>query len=361
MPSPETPSTPRVRDPLFDVAKALMMFWVVWGHFSRWGVVAGPLEPDPYMANAKIAVNMPVFFAIGGYLALSTFENGSWRKILVRVIGFLWPMASFGVVFALASLALHGWTGWRWLESFPVRQVLYGHWFLRTFAAVYLISAVAYRAFKAKRTRAIAFAVVYMALLFWPARLHDWLFWLGGEPTIHMFPFFVAGLFLFRRLPLWKSSRTAIVCVVFFLVVLASVRDFDSSGLNFWSAPTHWRSVFLTGGGIAALAGRIALGLSGTIALLGSLERILRRFPHFSTLAVFGTTTLGVYVLHEWPLVQLGKAGLPVLPLPCWTRWPLALAWFLLCHAIVAGLRRVPSLKFAFFGPTTHDSKSCPS
>ena len=103
---------------------------------------------------------------------------------------------------------------------------------------------------------------------------------------------------------------------------------------------------------MASLAGRIALGLSGTIALLGFLDRILRRFPRFSSLAVFGTTTLGVYVLHEWPLVQLGKADLPVLPLPCWTRWPLALAWFLLCHAIVAGIRHVPSLKFAFFGPT---------
>ena len=357
MPPTAKLSTPRIRDPLFDVAKALMMLWVVWGHFSRWGVVAGPLEPAPYMANAKIAANMPVFFVIGGYLALSTFEKGSWRKILVRVLGFLWPMASFGVVFSLAFIAVHGWTGWRWLAFFPVRQVLHGHWFLRTFAAVYLVSAAVYRAFATDRTRAIAFMVVYVALLFWPARLHDHLFWLGGKPTVHMFPFFVAGLFLFRRFPVWKSGGLSLACGAFFQGVVLAVPDFNSAGLNFWSAPSHWRSVFLTGTGVSSLAGRIALGLSGTVAFLGLLERILRRFPALSSLAVFGTTTLGVYVLHEWPLIQLGKATLPALPLPGWTRWPLALAWFLLCHGIVSSIRHHPVLRPAFFGPTTQHQR----
>ena len=136
------------------------------GAFSRWDVVVGPLEPAPYMANAKIAVNMPVFFLIGGYLAFSTFQHGVWSKILARVVGFLWPMASFGFVFALVYLSYKGWQGWRWLVWFPVKQVLYGHWFLRTFSAIYLLSAIVYSLFKTDGKRSIVFMALYIILLF---------------------------------------------------------------------------------------------------------------------------------------------------------------------------------------------------
>lgn len=338
------------RNPLFDVIKAVMMLWVVWGHFSRWGVVAGPLEPAPYMANVKIAVNMPVFFIIGGYLALSTFQSGSWAKIFARVVGFLWSMASFGLVFALVLLSYRGWQGWRWLVCFPVKQVLYGHWFLRTFAAIYLLSAIVYSLFKTDGRRSIAFSILYIILLFWPTRLRGVLFWLGRAPTIHMLPFFVAGLLLFRRFPLWKFSRTALFCTLFFLAIVLLVPDFDSSGLNFWKASVHWRTVFSSGWNMAALACRLALGLSGAVTVLWCVDRFLCRFPQLSVFSTFGTATLGVYVLHEWPLIEIGKASVPYLPLPCWTRWPLAIIWFLICHFIIVGIRKVHALRLFFFG-----------
>ena len=338
------------RNPLFDVVKALMMLWVVWGHFSRWDVVSGPLEPAPFMENAKIVLNMPVFFAIGGYLALSTFQNGSWPKIASRAIGFLWPIAAFGVIFALCLVATNGWNGWRWLVRFPILRLLHGHWFLRTYAAVYLLSAIIYRLFRHDATRLFGFAILYGTMLFWPAQLRGWLFWIGGTPTIHMFPFFVVGLILFRRFPLWKSNWIAMSCALFFLVVVLFVRDFNGAGLNFWTAPAHWRTVFANIKNLTAMAGRIALGVSGTVAVLWCLDHLLRCFPRLSSLSVFGTTTLGVYVLHEWPLIQLGESEIACLPLPCWTRWPLALVWFVVCHFIVVGIRRLPALRLFFFG-----------
>ena len=54
----------KVRLPLFDVTKALMMLWVIWGHLGFYNIVGIPDGGYPHMANAKIAVNMPVFFMI---------------------------------------------------------------------------------------------------------------------------------------------------------------------------------------------------------------------------------------------------------------------------------------------------------
>ena len=338
------------RDPLFDVVKAAMMLWVIWGHFSRWSVVSGPLEPAPFMENAKIAVNMPVFFAIVGYLALSTFQKGSWSKIVSRAIGFLWPIAAFGLVFALCLVCTSGWNGWRWLVCFPVLRLLYSHWFLRSYAAVYLLSAIVYRLFRHDATRLFGFAILYGAMLFWPTRLREWLFWIGGSPTIHMFPFFVIGLIPFRWFPLWKSDWIAVSCAAFFLVIVLTIPDFNGVGLNFWTAPVHWRTVFSSTKNLMALLGRIALGVSGTVAVLWCLDHLLRCFPRLSLLSIFGTTTLGVYVLHEWPLIQLGKSEIGCFPLPCWTRWPMALVWFLVCHFTVSEIRRVPAFRIFFFG-----------
>ena len=176
------------RDPLFDITKALMMLWVIWGHFSRWGVVAGPLEPSPYMARTKILLNMPVFFVIGGYLSLSTFRKGIWPKIIARIVGFLWPMATFGLVFALVIVLLQGWHGWHWLVLYPVKQVIYGHWFLRTFSAIYLLSAIVYRCFPNDRFRLLGFASILGVLLFWPSRFKSVLLLLGGSQTLYMLP-----------------------------------------------------------------------------------------------------------------------------------------------------------------------------
>ena len=74
----KTPLATTRRDPLFDVVKAVMMLLVVWGHLGLWGIVAQEPGSLVRMANAKIGVNMPIFFVLVGYLALSTFEKGSW-------------------------------------------------------------------------------------------------------------------------------------------------------------------------------------------------------------------------------------------------------------------------------------------
>ena len=100
------------RNPIFDIAKALMMLWVIWGHLGRYNVVSP--ETSVCMLNAKIGVNMPMFFVIGGLFAASTFATADWSKLFARAISFVWPQMFiaifYGLVIALAGGggAFHG-------------------------------------------------------------------------------------------------------------------------------------------------------------------------------------------------------------------------------------------------------------
>ena len=87
------------RNPVFDIAKALMIFWVIWGHLSTYKVVAASDFCEPFMQNAKIALNMPLFFVISGLLAARTFANASYCKSLARAVCFLWPQFVYGILF----------------------------------------------------------------------------------------------------------------------------------------------------------------------------------------------------------------------------------------------------------------------
>ena len=129
------------RLPLFDVTKALMMLWVIWGHLGRYGIVGIPEGDYPHLLNAKIGVNMPVFFVIGGYFAASTFANGGWSKIVARTVGFLWPQTALAACMAVAGLLLA-------MDFRASVEYLLAIWFLRTMLVVYFLAALAYKPFK---------------------------------------------------------------------------------------------------------------------------------------------------------------------------------------------------------------------
>lgn len=61
------------RDAYFDVVKFVAMFMVVFGHVQSatemsWGT--------PYIKNFIIQSNMPLFFIISGYFAVSAVQGG---------------------------------------------------------------------------------------------------------------------------------------------------------------------------------------------------------------------------------------------------------------------------------------------
>ena len=79
------------REALWDVCKALMMLWVVWGHLLPAAMVQQNPYTEPFISNLKIAVNMPVFFAISGLLARRSLESASTGDVIRRLVTWLYP------------------------------------------------------------------------------------------------------------------------------------------------------------------------------------------------------------------------------------------------------------------------------
>lgn len=292
---------------------------------------------------------MPLFFVVSGYFAESAFRKGTWGKVLARAVGFLWPCVAFGAMFALVQTAMGTGGGIRWFFHFSVHDMPYSRWFLRSLAAIWLFSAVIVRECRTERPRWAAFVALYAAFLFLPAQLRFLLPWIGGEPTIHMLPYFVFGLMILRKRDCFRCARVAIPCGIVFLAIVFLEGNSNNNGMNYWTVSLRWREVFLDRNGLLCFFARTLVGVTGSVFLLWGLDRLLANVPALSRLAALGTTTLGVYVCQEWPLTQF-HGNTKWLPLPHWTHWPVAIGWLLLCHLVICGIRRTPGLSTVFFG-----------
>ena len=322
------------RNPVFDVVKALMMLWVIWGHLSLYNVI----EPvtSVYMLNAKIGVNMPVFFVIGGLLAASTFAAADWSKLLARTISFVWPQA-FVAIFYGVVIALSGGRGaFSWVM---------GMWFLRTYAVIYILSAIVFRFSDTNGKRWALFIILYAVMLFCPSRFRiNWF-----AQVIHMFPYFVFGLMVLKGKALYLDWRIGCLCGVAYLLAVFFQGDSNVNGMNFWKVNTHWKVVFFSCHECITFFARTAVGIVGSLFFLYLINSAVGAIPCLVKLSTFGTTSLGIYVMHEYPLYSLGL-HCSALPLPGYSRWLVAMGIFFLCHFAVVLLRRYAFMRFAFFG-----------
>ena len=96
---------------------------------------------------------------------------------------------------------------------------------------------------------------------------------------------------------------------------------------------------------------RLVLGMSGSIFILWMLNNLCKiksvtALLHF--IASFGTTTLGVYVMHEWPLVFLRK-GFNLDPLPSWSSWLAACFVLIALHYATKAILSCQALRMFFF------------
>ena len=176
------------RNPTFDVARFLVMLLVVSGHLTGNHIVA--CEPGvSYLSNANIGMAMPLFFMISGYFAAKTFGAGDVGKITARVIGFLWPLATFGAIFGILLFLFDKIPLWK-AVLYPVARVCFGSWFLKTLAVIYIVVAVLWKFFKARRWRIVAVISIYVALFF-TAGQGKISSLLGISNVLHMYPYFM--------------------------------------------------------------------------------------------------------------------------------------------------------------------------
>lgn len=336
------------RDPVFDVVKALLMYFVVRGHLRAAGIVAPPATPPSAWIGAMVVgASMPCFFAISGLFAARIFERRDWPKIAARTIGILWPIASFGILFGLLLVV----RGHDWGAIFStVRYLFLSLWFLRTLAIVNIISAAAFLLSSSKMGRLALFAAVYAALVFLPQAFPGYRYW---KDVMHMLPYWVFGLFFLARCLERAALRVAVTASAVFLVVAFLEGDVHTNGMGFYWISHHWRAMLLTKRGLVCFFGRTVMGMAGTIFLLWAFRWLLEKTPWLCRLAPLGTTTLGVYVIHQWILIRIGAYFHPPFPFSNGWNWCVAAVVLVACHAFISSISRIRFTRMFFFGDET--------
>ena len=185
------------------------------------------------MLNAKIGVNMPVFFVIGGLFAASTFATADWSKLIARTISFVWPQVVVAILYG-AGVALVGGSGaFSWVM---------GMWFLHTYAIIYILSAIVCRCADTDKKRWMLFLFLYAAMLFCPSRFRiNWF-----AQVIHMFPYFVFGLMVLKKKALYVDWRIGCLCGAAYLLAVFLQGDSNANGMNFWKVNAHWKVVLFS-------------------------------------------------------------------------------------------------------------------
>lgn len=331
------------RNPSFDLVKFVLLLGVIAGHLAGYGVVDKGGQPG-WVTNLIIGVSMPAFFMISGYFARSLFENGTCGKIAIRTIRLVWPQLFVAIFLGVVMCAVDG------LDAFrsTVRE-MGAFWFLKTLAFVYLFCGIIFRLCKEDLWRWIGLSAFYLIVLFLPehglpARYY---WWIGYAP--HMIPYFIFGLMVLRRGEQFRDSRVALTCGFFFLGVILLEGDCSTNGMSFYVTSAHLPDAVMSWTGGLTFVGRTVLGVAGSIFVLYLAEFLSRRFAFLSSLSLLGTTTLGVYVIHEWFVMKAGQT-LDMCPLPCWLRWPLAVICYLVCHFVVLLISRCEIARMLFFG-----------
>ena len=164
-----------------------------------------------------------------------------------------------------------------------------------------------------------------------------------------MFPYFVFGLMVLKRKALYLDWRVGCVCGAAYLLAVFLQGDSSVNGMNFWKVNVHWKVVLFSWHECITFFARTAVGIVGSLFLLYFVNASVGSIPWLSKFSIFGTTSLGVYVIHEYPLYLLGR-HCSILPLPGWSRWFVAIGIFFLCHFAIALMKRYAFARFAFFG-----------
>lgn len=321
----------KARDPFWDVLKFFAMLLVVFGHVNV-EFPCGILEP--YLDNFRVGMNMPLFFIISGYFAAKTIEKGDWRKLGRHLVGYFWPLAAVSVVFAALSVLFHVEGSGCGFIGYTGRRFLFAGWFLWCLAICFVITFLCRRVASGWKFY-LALCIVYGILL---VDIHVW----HIGTTRAMLPFFVVGVALSGWKSIWTDWRIGAACLLAYMVFVFLQGDIQKNGLSFYANSISWMTIEKDPKVIGFAAARFVNGIIGSIGICWAVHYLLSKCKALEVLAPLGTTTLGVYILHQWVLARIPTRGY-------WTVLITAML-FVLCHLIVVYTRRISLLRRFFWG-----------
>lgn len=325
------------RDPYFDVLKFFAMFLVVLGR-AYWEM--GCKTGMPYFENFRCGMNMPLFFMISGYFAAHTIESGDWRKLCRHLVGYFWPVAVVSIVFAAFAVAFRIPGSEKGFVGYAGRWFLFSPWFLWCLAICFALT------FGVCRLNRPFFRVgigLIMAIAL-PCLEKVW----GMHNVRAMLPYFLLGVFVLRRWPLWKDWRIGLACVLIFVMGVCLQGDIRANGLSFYKGVTTWKAFISDGHALPFYVIRLVNGMVGSLGMMWLLGLLMERFSALTKLAAFGTTTLGIYILHQWFLARIvdsGWMGSSIYQVVFCT-----LILFFVCHLVILAIRKPLVLRKALLG-----------
>ena len=325
------------RDPYFDVVKAFAMLLVVIGH-TRWAY--GCQVGNPPIDNFIVGMNMPVFFMISGYFSAKTVKEGNWGKLGQHLVGYFWPLAVVSCIFAMLAV-LFGIEGSdKGVIGYAGRNFLFSPWYLWCLAICFVVTFLSARV--PKISPIVVLMIVYCTLPFLKGVCH-----VGNVRA--MLPYFVFGLFVLRQCAIWKCRSVGLPCLIAYLVIVVISSSFRQNGLSFYNATTEWSDFTASPINVVLLFVRILLGCVGSIGFLWFINEAVRGFPRVGIwLAQLGTTTLGVYILHQWILARCVE-HLPI-GSSFFMTMIFAVMLFVICHCITMALKTTLGLRRIVWG-----------
>ena len=283
------------RDPLFDVVKFVAIFLVVMGHvFSKGCVDSLPT----WFWNFRDEMTMPLFFIISAGM--------SKADILL----------------------------------YPIKRILFAGWFVWVLSFAYVIAFLMFRLRYEEIGSVIAILLcISIGLYFLPEMPR-------GACHVHylplMFPFFAAGI-LWRKLGHLKQigdsfnwEMIGILCFAVYCIV-ALIVPASKFGLSMYSGQTYGIAWLTSSATLIKTGARILVGLIGSFGTIAVINCLIQN-RKFASLAHFGTTTLGVYLLHQWLIDQM--VDLHILPGGFFLCSGVAILLFLICHFLVVLSKR---------------------
>lgn len=325
------------RDPYFDVLKFCAMFLVVFGH-AYWAMNCK--TGMPYFENFRCGMNVPLFFMISGYFSARTITEGDWLNLGRRLCGYFWPAAVASVVFAAFAVVFKIPGSEKGLVGYAGRWFLFSPWFLWCLAICFVLTFLVCRL----KGPVLRIGIGLILAIAFPCLEKVW----GMHNVRAMLPHFLLGVFVLRRWPLWKDWRIGLACALIFVTGVCLQGDICVNGLSFYKGATTWKAFLSDGHALLFYVVRLMNGMVGSLGMMWLLWLLMERFSALTKLAAFGTTTLGIYVLHQWFLariVDLGWMGSSIYQVVFCT-----LILFFICHLIIFAIRKPLVLRRALLG-----------
>ncbi len=282
--------TGRVRDPLFDNAKMILIVLVVVGH--TWSQL--PESTAVVWAyDFLYSWHMPAFVIVTGYLSRSM----AWEP--ARIWALVTTLAVPYVIFEAALTFVHVRFGGAEVNDF----LLVPHspmWFLVALIGWRLLTPVFLRI---PRAPAIGAAVVLSLLAGLTTQEI-----LAFPRILGFLPFFVLGLHL-RRSD-WDTLRRCVpvpVALAVLGVLFVLARRTDDFFVTSWF---HYDTAYATldigvGEGMVTRLVVLAIGLVGSVAFFALVPR------SHSWLTVLGAATMVVYLFHDFAVLAMTYSAYP--------------------------------------------------